>query len=95
MSVGFGGCRPPLQGEQESARSKSIQFDRAAKEPFFSTGPLDEGVLLGEDALAFSTFCQNLSELGGGCFRINSSRDLASAFIIGFCVEHRAGSNCF
>ncbi len=48
--------------------------------------------MLGEDALAFSTCCQNFSELGGGCFWINSSRDLASAFIVRVCMEHLAGS---
>ncbi len=42
---------------------------------------LQRGLSRGE-VVAFSTCCQNLSELGGGCFLISSARDLESAFMV-------------
>ena len=46
-----------------------------------STGvvcPRVEGSKLGDNSLAFSTCCQNRSELMGGCLRINSNKVLRS-----------------
>ncbi len=49
-----------------------------------STGficPRGEGSKLGDNTLAFSTCCQNCSELMGGCLRINSNKVSRSVVI--------------
>jgi hypothetical protein len=73
----------------QAAEPRSTQVETGTDS---STGlfcPATEGSKLGDNTLAFSTCCQNCSELIGGCLRINSNK--ASRFVVISLTIHRDG----
>ena len=60
-------------------RSTQVETGIDSSTGFFC--PATEGSKLGDNTLAFSTCCQNRSELIGGCLRINSNKASRSVVI--------------
>jgi hypothetical protein len=65
----------------EAADARLGYDGRWGKETTGSLGPLVKCSTLGDNTLAFSTCCQNRSEVRRGCRRINSSISLGFVFI--------------
>jgi hypothetical protein len=71
----------------QAAEPRPTQVEAGSDSSTRCFGPADEGSKLGDNTLAFSTCCQNCSELIGGCLRINSNK--ASRSVVMTITIHR------
>ena len=70
---------PDVVLQATEARLTQVEAGVGTPAAFFC--PAGEGSKLGDNTLAFSTCCQNRSELIGGCLRINSIKASRSVVI--------------